>query len=410
MFPGGAACPAATFGDVAVGIALVPIHKTSQDFTRAVALSILDSLGDSPAVCIDLHSLDDLDDEALPLQEALDAIAAFRPYAAAGLLVGGAESAQLTIRAGAPDELMNRPDAVDALLQFVETLIQQNVAVVCCLPWWPVVDVETASFSKVLGSGVLRPVGLSSLMQLTSPLAREVSDQVAHLGGDTARFILFGPVTDQQASLPDYATNSMHSLVLPDPSEQEVARNDSRIAALVGIQGANGGVGVVASFDDLARPFAEAVLAKSTLLATGKLNRRQQARVLESISDDLKKLCDVLVPLHRRPQVSEAADDVARHQGIELKGMAWHDQPRFDRGRATFHLEHVVPVSALRTRCLQAETSSDIVEILRDQIRIAWILKSEDAELTRLGFRRQRPDPDAAYRAAGIVLISDHSP
>jgi hypothetical protein len=45
-----------------------------------------------------------------------------------------------------------------------------------------------------------------------------------------------------------------------------------------------------------------------------------------------------------------------------------------------------------------------VAEVLRRELKVAWILKSEDAELTRLGFRSKRPDPVAAYEKAGIVL------
>ena len=69
-----------------------------------------------------------------------------------------------------------------------------------------------------------------------------------------------------------------------------------------------------------------------------------------------------------------------------------------------FHLEHVVPISSLREWCLAAQDEDEIVEILREKVTIAWILKQKDRALTRLGHRHERPDPAAAYAAAGIRL------
>jgi hypothetical protein len=43
-----------------------------------------------------------------------------------------------------------------------------------------------------------------------------------------------------------------------------------------------------------------------------------------------------------------------------------------------------------------------------EKASIAWILKTEDRELNRLGYRYRRPDPHAAYLAAGIDLLSTH--
>jgi integrase/recombinase XerD len=83
----------------------------------------------------------------------------------------------------------------------------------------------------------------------------------------------------------------------------------------------------------------------------------------------------------------------------------WHDQPSFDAGREIFHFEHVVPVSAVRTACCHQNSEGAVFAILKSRLRVAWILKSEDAELTRLGHRSNRPDPDAAYRNAGIRLV-----
>ncbi|MFL5245854.1 MAG: hypothetical protein ACJ8FY_27590, partial [Gemmataceae bacterium] len=55
--------------------------------------------------------------------------------------------------------------------------------------------------------------------------------------------------------------------------------------------------------------------------------------------------------------------------------------------------------------CEKAESAEAVLDILNTSLRIAWILKREDQELTRLGYRRNRLDPEGAYRAAKIMLI-----
>jgi hypothetical protein len=144
--------------------------------------------------------------------------------------------------------------------------------------------------------------------------------------------------------------------------------------------------------------FAHAIWAKAKEmreLGAGTPGRR---RLLESLSDDIRKYSD-LVP----PAVSLAAQAEAARLGVDLRQMGWHDQPRFDPGRRIFHWEHVHTVSSIRSLCLEASSATQVEEHL-DKVRVAWILKVEDLTLTALGFRSRRSDADEAYRAAGIVL------
>ncbi len=106
------------------------------------------------------------------------------------------------------------------------------------------------------------------------------------------------------------------------------------------------------------------------------------------------------------PGVSRAAQ--ARADELELGDLAefnWGHQrgAMKDPTRAIFHWEHVVPVSDTVTALLALEdpTSSTIAPILM-RAEIAWILKTEDKRLRRKG----RPDPRAAYVAAGIELLA----
>lgn len=149
--------------------------------------------------------------------------------------------------------------------------------------------------------------------------------------------------------------------------------------------------------------FAAAIYAKAKLMREHGLDEVATARVRESISDDLKKLSNFV-----RPAVSveaKAAADKLHVAPVNLFTKTWHDQPTFDKKRRLFHLEHVCPVSNLRDECCKAGTPDEVLGIITAKLRVAWILKEEDARLTRLGYRVTRPDPEAAYEAAKIKLL-----
>lgn len=155
----------------------------------------------------------------------------------------------------------------------------------------------------------------------------------------------------------------------------------------------------MATVDELLMPFARSIHIKASALKTLTLSSSQRARLLESMSDDIKKCTNFI-----EPEVSEAAQKEADRLRVDLRSQNWHDQPAFDAGREVFHFEHIIPVSAIRTMCYDQDSEAGTFEVLTRRLRVAWILKSEDAELTRLGHRSKRPDPAAAYLEAGIHL------
>ena len=158
----------------------------------------------------------------------------------------------------------------------------------------------------------------------------------------------------------------------------------------------------MATVDELLFPFAQSIHVKAKAFNTLRptLTASQSARMLEAISDDIKKCTNFVTPVASRAALEEAA-----RMKVDICSKHWHDQPKFDRGRKTFHWEHVVPVSAIRAACLEADSESAVFEILRTRARVAWILKAEDSKLTRLGFRHKRDEPDAAYLQAKIELV-----
>jgi hypothetical protein len=148
---------------------------------------------------------------------------------------------------------------------------------------------------------------------------------------------------------------------------------------------------------DWARPFARAISAKVETLDLG-LSFVQVRRLRESIGDDIRKYSDC-----HTPAASEAALEVAAPLGIDLYNMHWHNQKKFDPGRAVFVFEHVVPVGMIRDECIAARSENAIMDVLMKRTCVAWILRSEDALLNRHGYRRKRPPH--AYEDVGINLI-----
>jgi hypothetical protein len=61
----------------------------------------------------------------------------------------------------------------------------------------------------------------------------------------------------------------------------------------------------------------------------------------------------------------------------------------------------------------EVRRANDVAEVMRELqrgIRVAWITKEENARLNALGYAKNRPDPEAAYRAAGIILLPNPRP
>jgi hypothetical protein len=114
-------------------------------------------------------------------------------------------------------------------------------------------------------------------------------------------------------------------------------------------------------------------------------------------------------PVH----VSKAAQAEAKRRGLgKLTDYAWHDRAKLvgDDGRKVFAWDHYYTVYDLRRRMKELvkdsknATEKQVLAVLRLSC-VAWILRTEDQELNRLGYRSRRPDPDMAYKEAGITLL-----
>lgn len=157
---------------------------------------------------------------------------------------------------------------------------------------------------------------------------------------------------------------------------------------------------------DLCQPFANGLLDKARALDRLDLTKHQTAGFVTSMSVDIRKLCDITVPTHIRPEVSQSAMDLAEAMGIDLRRQTYQSQPKFDPGRHLFHYEHMTPVATVVAAVRRAGTVEEVVGLLETGIRVAWITKDENSQLNALGYASKRPDPDAAYAEAGITLMA----
>jgi hypothetical protein len=161
----------------------------------------------------------------------------------------------------------------------------------------------------------------------------------------------------------------------------------------------------VLNSDQLLALFSGSIFEKSQALREASATVRQKRYLNRAISFEIRHACDALLLDNLTPRVSINADSAAQSIGVDLRLVDWHDQPKFDPGRKLFHMEHVIPVLDVRNSCSLATSKEDVLAVIKSKIVIAWILKEEDYRLSQLGFRSKRPDPWAAYLAAGIELI-----
>ena len=156
-----------------------------------------------------------------------------------------------------------------------------------------------------------------------------------------------------------------------------------------------------------AQVFAPGLLAKARAIRGPGLTAFQAARLRESMAVDIRKLADIAVPALRPPLVSTRAHEWARAREVNLFNESWQSQPRFDPAREAVHYEHWSTVGDIRRALEHFEEAGEVLWYLNRALKIAWITKEENATLTQLGYRTKRPDPAAAYSAAGIELVEN---
>jgi len=159
-----------------------------------------------------------------------------------------------------------------------------------------------------------------------------------------------------------------------------------------------------ATLRQVAGPFALAMAHKAQALVSLELTRTQAAALSKSMSDDVRKFHDAVVPALIPYDISEAAAAVAAERGLDLAALTYGGQPKADPRREAFHYEHMVTISTIVAKARALADVEAIIDLLCAS-RVAWITKAENDELTRRGYNSRRDDPDAAYAEAGIRLV-----
>jgi hypothetical protein len=162
----------------------------------------------------------------------------------------------------------------------------------------------------------------------------------------------------------------------------------------------------VAAVQAMAAPFSRALyeLGSGYNSLPSELQAKRAAWT-GAMAQLVRKYHDLVFPKYAGFLASEAALAEARERGLDLYAMTWRQQEKHDPKRRVFHLEHVVTVSAVVSRCF-TDTEEQIFDLIAgESLQLAWILKKEDKRLNELGVRSLRPDPMESYRQAGIVLV-----
>ncbi len=96
------------------------------------------------------------------------------------------------------------------------------------------------------------------------------------------------------------------------------------------------------------------------------------------------------------------------NQGTPLTQKRWAEQPAFDLGREVFHFEHICSGKMFERFARQNnhELTPDLIcNWVRNNYRIAWILKRENKLLPRSDRGQGLSDALAIYAKAGIIIV-----
>lgn len=111
------------------------------------------------------------------------------------------------------------------------------------------------------------------------------------------------------------------------------------------------------------------------------------------------RIIDEQLPAAR---MSVKAKHLAEEKNIDLTKMTWINQPALDKGRECFVYEHKTPINMIAMDIINHP--DDIISIL-ESVETVWVTRDEDKELTKLGYWKNRPDSDLAYKEANIILV-----
>lgn len=134
--------------------------------------------------------------------------------------------------------------------------------------------------------------------------------------------------------------------------------------------------------------------------------------MLIHLLDRCLRVASHLIP----PCASESAIARAEKHGVDLFKLREKDRNKVEKkikltnkeDREKFILEHFNPVNQI-IKSIIAEKSITLktCEKALEKLKVVWILKSEDDLLNKNGHRKNRPNPENAYKRARIKILSN---
>jgi hypothetical protein len=136
-------------------------------------------------------------------------------------------------------------------------------------------------------------------------------------------------------------------------------------------------------------------------------------KMLLHLLDRCLRVASHLIP----PEASEQAVKRARNNNIDIFKLREKDRNKIENqikkrdsnDNEKFILEHYNPVNIIIKDMLKNKNDNSCFENAIKQIKIVWILESEDNILSKNGHRTKRPNPKEAYEKANIKIIENPS-
>ena len=116
------------------------------------------------------------------------------------------------------------------------------------------------------------------------------------------------------------------------------------------------------------------------------------------------------------PEASELAFERAQKNNVDIFKLREKDRNKVEskikkndpKDKEKFILEHYMPVNIIIKEMLNdSKNNRFCFEDALKQIKVIWVLKSEDDRLNSNGHRTKRPNPKEAYEKAKIKIIEN---
>jgi len=145
-----------------------------------------------------------------------------------------------------------------------------------------------------------------------------------------------------------------------------------------------------------------------------KIIKKNKGRICSALKRCLNELLDPTY-YDGKHNMSERAFKEAKILGISEKiiYLTWHQFGKYKleksisgNGKRAFILEHFYPRKYIRKELfdLKNPNKNDVKKIITENLKTCVITAEEDLKLRKLKYGSERPNPEKAYKKAGIKL------